>query len=251
MVCCKLFTAEEIEEKYRDKKHFGSSAHMYILMNFLIHVLNAVLIELIHVSKWGLGFVFTPINSLNQWWNIVIWRKKFQWNFNRNLYIFIQENAFENVVGKMAAILSRPQYVKPKQIPCFRYGFIINVIRNFIRAYLTINLTPIYAIASIIPWFNCVLLNWILKLDNIWECRFHFPILGSNFAICKTSWVWYQLFVLINLISTDSNPMCMVVSWGKLNIVVYPIYLKESIWDGLSQWDKTLLCNNFSHWRSP
>ena len=35
--------------------------------------------------------------------------KNIQWNFNRNWYIFIQENAFENVVRKMAAILYRPQ----------------------------------------------------------------------------------------------------------------------------------------------
>ena len=31
--------------------------------------------------------------------------------FSQNLHIFIQENAFENVVCKLAAILSRPQYV--------------------------------------------------------------------------------------------------------------------------------------------
>ena len=37
---------------------------------------------------------------------------KLQWNVNRNSCIFIQENAFENVVWKMAAILSRPQCVK-------------------------------------------------------------------------------------------------------------------------------------------
>ena len=51
-----------------------------------------------------------------KWWNIVIWTrgKKFQWNLNRNFYIFIQENAFENVVWKMATILSRPQCVKNK-----------------------------------------------------------------------------------------------------------------------------------------
>ena len=35
-----------------------------------------------------------------------------QCHFNKNLYIFIKENAFENVVWKMAAILSRPQCVK-------------------------------------------------------------------------------------------------------------------------------------------
>ena len=52
---------------------------------------------------------------LNQCWNIVNWTigNKLQWNFNRNENIFIQENAFENIVWKMAAILSRPQWVNP------------------------------------------------------------------------------------------------------------------------------------------
>ena len=36
---------------------------------------------------------------------------KFQWNFKRNSHIFIQENAFEYVVWKMAAILSQPQCI--------------------------------------------------------------------------------------------------------------------------------------------
>ena len=38
--------------------------------------------------------------------------KKFQSNFNHNSNIFIKENGFENVVFKMAAILSWPQYEK-------------------------------------------------------------------------------------------------------------------------------------------
>ena len=47
-----------------------------------------------------------PLNlithSLNQCWNIVDWTlgNKLQWNFNRNSYIFIQENPFETVVWK-------------------------------------------------------------------------------------------------------------------------------------------------------
>ena len=51
---------------------------------------------------------------LNQCWDIVNWnlRNKLQWNFNWNSYIFIEENAFVNVIWKMAAILSRPQCVK-------------------------------------------------------------------------------------------------------------------------------------------
>ena len=39
-------------------------------------------------------------------------RDKFQRNVNRKSYTFIQENTFENVVCEMAAIFSRPQYVK-------------------------------------------------------------------------------------------------------------------------------------------
>ena len=51
---------------------------------------------------------------MNDSWYIVNWtlRNKLQWFFNRNSNIFIQENAFRNIVWKTAAILSRPQYVK-------------------------------------------------------------------------------------------------------------------------------------------
>ena len=57
-----------------------------------------------------------PSHYLIQCWNIVNWTSgnKFQWNLNQNLYIFIQENAFENVVWNMVFILSRPQCVKPQ-----------------------------------------------------------------------------------------------------------------------------------------
>ena len=43
---------------------------------------------------------------LNQCWNIINWthRNKLQWKLNRNSYIFIQENVFENVVWIMPAI---------------------------------------------------------------------------------------------------------------------------------------------------
>ena len=43
---------------------------------------------------------------------------KFQWNLNRNLCIFIQENAFENIVCKIAAILSLPQCVDKRSHEC-------------------------------------------------------------------------------------------------------------------------------------
>ena len=54
-----------------------------------------------------------PSHYLNECWNIVNWnpRNKLQWNINRNSYIFVQDNALENVIWKIAAILSRPQCV--------------------------------------------------------------------------------------------------------------------------------------------
>ena len=54
-----------------------------------------------------------PSHYLNHCWNIVnrTLGDKLQWNCNRNSNIFIQENAFENVVCEMASILSRPQCV--------------------------------------------------------------------------------------------------------------------------------------------
>ena len=57
----------------------------------------------------------SPLNaSMHQCWNIVNWilRNKLQWNFNRNLNIFIQDNVFENGVCEMAAILSWRECVK-------------------------------------------------------------------------------------------------------------------------------------------
>ena len=43
---------------------------------------------------------------------------KLQWNFSRKSYIFIEENAFEKVVCKMAAIFSQPQCVNLQFIAC-------------------------------------------------------------------------------------------------------------------------------------
>ena len=49
--------------------------------------------------------------------NIVNWPpgNKLQWNLNRNLCIFIQENALENVVRNMTAILSPPHCVESER----------------------------------------------------------------------------------------------------------------------------------------
>ena len=73
-----------------------------------------------------------PSHYLHKCWNIVNWtiRNKPQWNLKRNSYIFTIENAFENVVWKMAAILSRRQCVNSGPGPCKHtqhYGYEVRV----------------------------------------------------------------------------------------------------------------------------
>ena len=55
-----------------------------------------------------------PSHYLNQCWDIVnsYLKNKLQGNLKRNSYISIQENAFENIIWKIAAILSQLQCVK-------------------------------------------------------------------------------------------------------------------------------------------
>ena len=57
-----------------------------------------------------------PSHYLNQRRNIVNsnLRNKLLWNIKRNSYLFIQENAFENVVCEMAVIFSWPRYVNKR-----------------------------------------------------------------------------------------------------------------------------------------
>ena len=80
--------------------HWGRVTHMYVSGKTIIG------------SDYGLS---------PGWCQAIIWtndgilliglRNKLQWNFKRNSNIFILRNAFESVVCKIPAILSRPQCV--------------------------------------------------------------------------------------------------------------------------------------------
>ena len=69
---------------------------------------------------------------MNQCLNIVnlTFRDKIQWKLNRNSHIFIQENAFENVVWKLAPILSRPQCIKCEKMDIWRVAHHIDCLRK-------------------------------------------------------------------------------------------------------------------------
>ena len=80
---------------------------------------------------------------LNQCWNIVNWtlENKPQWNLYRNSYIFIKENAFENVIWKMAAILSQPQCGDHTKLNFWSSFFLRNTV-----FMLVINAVPVISL---------------------------------------------------------------------------------------------------------
>ena len=79
-----------------------------------------------HWFRYWLVASSAPSHYLNQCWLIVnsTLRNKLQWNFNRNLNIFIQENAFENNTTKVWLIF--------KDGDCLR---ICISVHNFLTSY--------------------------------------------------------------------------------------------------------------------
>ena len=98
---------------------------------------------------------------LHQCWLKVNWtiRNRIHWNTNQNSIIFIYENAFENVVWKMATILSRRQCVKQRvrsrsPIGLFRYS-VIDGFAFFQWFYMYILVVPVLNINTDFSFIRC------------------------------------------------------------------------------------------------
>ena len=81
-------------------------------------------------------------------------RKKRQWNFNRNIKLFIHENASENIVCEMAAILSRGRLVLIS--PEKKFSLVDRIssekpVREHVRPVLT---GVVFIIGCSFPWTN-------------------------------------------------------------------------------------------------
>ena len=111
---------------------------------------------------------------LSQCYNIVNWtlRNKIQWNLTQNSYIFIQENAFENVVWKMADILSRLQYIRP-----FRTSFGETQCDDCLNQYVFENIDRILFRAQCVntlrmrqngPHFPNDIFKCVSLYENVW-----------------------------------------------------------------------------------
>ena len=68
-----------------------------------------------------------PSLYLNQCWVIVNWtlRNKFQWNFNQNTKLFIHENASQNIVCEIMAILPRRRWVSCTKLTKFQHAICV------------------------------------------------------------------------------------------------------------------------------
>ena len=74
-------------------------------------------LNIIGSDNWLVAWT-VPSHYLNQCSDIVNWTSgnKLQWNFDPNSNSLILENAFLNVMWKMASILSWPKYVKHNEM---------------------------------------------------------------------------------------------------------------------------------------
>ena len=147
-------------------------------------------------NKWLVAWP-APSHNLNECWNIVNWTigNKPQWNLKRNSYIFTEENALENVVWKMVAILSRPQCVDTINVLRFRIGcnqleYMIYYLL-FIVLFCIVNTLlyfSVYSTSLMMLWCTSII-NLTLKTLNWQPSAFSSPLLlWWNYVSGKFSW---------------------------------------------------------------
>ena len=128
---------------------------------------------------------------LNQCWNIVKWvvKNKLQWNFNRNVYIFIRRNACTNIFCKMGGVLSRP--------PCIKDNQRTPGSTNIERCYISHGNFEIQQFSFVIiwrPWSFVTKLMWhIWILYDIASLRFTIPLFRPRMWLldlwCLVPWI--------------------------------------------------------------
>ena len=117
-------------------------------------------------------------------------RDKPQWNLNRNSYIFIQENANESVVGKVASILSRPQ--------CANYqvaSYITTPSIDSMCGYSVVNFMA--DCISYFTWFCWFYIQFILLIMSIYIMSNLIFIITNVYVfdwyICQLVWDTFEM----------------------------------------------------------
>ena len=101
------------------KSSFRRAPIHYIMINssppsaaYMREWMGSALVQIMACAYW------TPSHFLNQRWVIVNWilKNKFQWKFNQSAKHFVHENASDNIICEMAAILSMGRWVNGIEI---------------------------------------------------------------------------------------------------------------------------------------
>ena len=145
-----------------------------------------------------------PSHYLHQYWLIVDWtsRNQIQWHFNEITNIFCQENAFEHIVSKIAAIWVR--------LPCVT--FLVLKLEHSGRSWS-------------IPW---LLMPWLLALPGhqqpwYWLNKINksstatrkdfYSLCHLNFARWKKKYPYFLCFLKTNSAWQGSSPFCIFFPW--------------------------------------
>ena len=173
---------------------------------------------------------------MNQCWNIINWTlgNKFQWNFNWNSNIFIQENVCETVVCEMASTSFRPQCVKLiSHLHSFVHKFSLNC-PIFYKFYTKHgSLTAVLCVKFLNDWE--IEMDFMDEWDFMtrWDCEFKMSFRGISekvnlwiyfllgiFCMAQSlgyftlSRLWYRLFIAW---FTENLPNCETTcSWQKI-----------------------------------
>ena len=153
-----------------------------------------------------------PNHYLNQCLIIVKWtlRNKLRWNFNQNTKLFIHENASENIVCEMVAILSTEIWVSRLSMPRVTYvnkkEFSIEIQPLSFRGYgYRCIISSLNAILSLwlSPWrFNQI--NFMAKLSRCFSI--HCCFLGVlAIIIVHCDWSIHWLFILFIVICVPNS----------------------------------------------
>ena len=122
-------------------------------------------------------------------------RNKLQWNFNQNTKLFIHENASENIVCKMAAILSRGRWVK--NLPSHRKKKVHILIwqsEHYLWVYM--NWSLLISILSLFgkghdycKWvWSCKIYESTIPTITSWHLKYHYKNLISPLVIHEQMW---------------------------------------------------------------
>ena len=85
------------------------------VLTHCVHMTSYAVVEIGQSSNLTVIDLVPPSHCPNQYWDIVNWtpRNELQWNFNRNSYIFVQENAFKMSSGEWRPFCFGLNVLKP------------------------------------------------------------------------------------------------------------------------------------------